>query len=278
MSTSTTLPTDVRLMALATSLLGWVLVAMVLAAGGLWAVRHPVWNVRALEVGGELRHQNEAILRAHLGSRLRGSFLTLNLQEVQAVFESVPWVRKATVQRVFPNRIRITLEEHHAMASWEQAGTTLLLNRQGEVFDASADDDETDALPELLGPQGQAPQVKRVYELLGPLFGGVDMELDRLELTAQGSWRAGLDNGADIEVGRGDADELVARVRRFTTTLTQVTREHGRSLESADLRYPAAYAVRLRGVSTLVPGQMVKPLAKPATKPAAKSNAPAPQR
>lgn len=278
MSTSSTLPTDVRLMALATSLLGWALVAMVLAAGGLWAVRHPVWNVQALEVGGELRHQNEAILRAHLGSRLRGSFLTLSLQEVQAVFESVPWVRKATVQRVFPNRIRITLEEHHAMASWGPTGTNFLLNQQGEVFEASADDDEIDALPELLGPQGQAQQVKLVYGLLGPLFDGVDMALDRLELTAQGSWRAGLDNGADIEVGRGDADELEARVRRFTTTLPQVTRQHGRSLESADLRYPAAYAVRLRGVSTLEPGQTAKPMAKPANKPAAKPNAQAPKR
>ena len=50
MSSPATLPTDVRLMLLATSLLGWVLVAMLLAAGGLWAVRHPVWTVRGLEV------------------------------------------------------------------------------------------------------------------------------------------------------------------------------------------------------------------------------------
>ncbi len=259
MSSPATLPTDVRLMLLATSLLGWVLVAMLLAAGGLWAVRHPVWTVRGLEVVGDLGHQNEAILRANLGSRLRGGFLTIDLQEVQTVFESVPWVRKATVQRVFPNRIRVTLEEHQAMAWWEQAGATALLNRQGEVFEASADDDEADGLPELMGPQGQAAQVKQAYETLKPLFAQVDMPLERLELTAQGSWRAGLDNGATIEVGRGDLPELAARVRQFTSTLTQVTRQHGRSLESADLRYPAAYAVRLRGISTLAPGQLTQP-------------------
>ena len=259
MSSPTTLPTDVRLMALATSLLGWALVAMVLGSAGLWAVRHPVWNLRALVVEGDLHHQNEAILRAHLGDRLRGNFLTLNLQEVQAVFESVPWVRKAKVQRVFPNRLRVTLEEHQAMAWWEQAGITLLLNQQGEVFEASADDEETDGLPELLGPKGQATQVKQVFEQLLPLFAHVDMRLERLELTGQGSWRAGLDNGANVEMGRGDTAELTARVRQFTLTLPQVTREHGRSLESADLRYPAAYAVRLRGISTLAPGQVMKP-------------------
>lgn len=263
MPSPTTLPTDVRLMALATSALGWALVALVLGATGLWAVRHPVWDVRALVVDGDLQHQNEAIFRAHMGSRLRGNFLTLNLQEVQAVFESVPWVRKATVQRVFPNRLHVTLEEHQAMAWWEQAGTTLLLNRQGEVFEASAESEDTDHLPELVGPQGQAAQVKQVYEALVPLFALVDMQLERLELTAQGSWRAGLDNGAQVEMGRGDRSELVARVGQFTRTLPQVTREHGRSLESADLRYPAAYAVRLRGVTTLAPGQTAKP-ARPA--------------
>lgn len=259
MPSPTTLPTDVRLMALATSALGWALVALVLTAAGLWAVRHPVWDVKAVVVDGDLRHQNEAIVRAHMGTRLRGNFLTLNLQEVQAVFQSVPWVRRATVQRVFPNRLRVTLEEHQAMAWWEAGGTTALLNQQGEVFEASAESEDTDHLPELAGPQGQAAQVKQVYEALVPLFAPVDMDLQRLELSAQGSWRAGLDNGARVEIGRGGPDELVARVGQFVRTLPQVTREHGRSLESADLRYPAAYAVRLRGITTLAPGQVAPP-------------------
>lgn len=59
---------------------------------------------------------------------------------------------------------------------------------------------------------------------------------------------------------------------QFVRTLPQVTREHGRSLESADLRYPAAYAVRLRGITTLAPGQVAPP------RPVAPKLRPAPQR
>lgn len=254
MSAHAPLPTDVRLMMLATSLLGWTLVAMLLAGVGLWAVRHPVWTVAAVEVEGDLQHQNEATFRAHMGNRLGGSFITLNLLDVKAVFESVPWVRKALVQRAFPNRIRVTLEEHQAIAWWEQDGSTLLMNRQGEVFEASADDELADALPELGGPAGEAAQVKAVYDALRPEFARLDMGIDRLTLTAQGSWRAELDNGARIELGRGTAEDLLPRVRQFTNTLGQVTRQHGRSLEAADLRYPAAYAVKLRGITTLEPG------------------------
>lgn len=244
------MPLDVRLMTLAASALGWVLLALVLAGVGLWAVRHPVWTLQRIEVHGELQHQNEVTFRAHMASRLRGSFLTLDLGEVKAVFESVPWVRKAVVQREFPNRLKVTIEEHQAVAWWGQSGASQLVNRQGEVFEASAEDDDTDRLPELAGPEGQAPRVKELYERLVHAFDRLDMDLRRLELTAQGSWRAVLDNGARLELGRGELAELDARVAQFAATLTQVTARHGRNLEAADLRYPSAYAVRLRGITT----------------------------
>ena len=251
------LPLDVRLMTLATSALGWALVAMCVAAAGMWAVRHPVWTVAAIEVHGDLVHQNTVTFRAHMDNRLRGSFLTLDLTEVQKVFESVPWVRQAVVQREFPNRIKVTLEEHQAVAWWGSSGDSLLVNRQGEVFEASAEDDDTDKLPEFAGPEGQAQRVKALYETLVPLFTPLGTAITRLELTAQGGWRAGLDNGARLELGRGETNELLERVSRFTRTLTQVTQQHGRRLEAADLRYPAAYAVRLHGVTT---GELPKPV------------------
>ena len=258
------MPLDVRLMTLATSALGWALVAMVLAGAGLWAVRHPVWTLQSIEVHGELQHQNEVTFRAHMASRLRGSFLTLDLNEVKAVFESVPWVRKAVVQREFPNRLKVTIEEHRAVAWWGQSGASRLVNREGEVFEASAEDDETDQLPELSGPDGQAPRVKELYGRLDKTFKRLDMELQRLELTAQGGWRAMLDNGAKLELGRGEPSDLEARVLQFATTLTQVTARHGRNLEAADLRYPSAYAVRLRGITT---GEVPKPVARPVVRP-----------
>lgn len=262
------LPLDVRLMSLMTSALGWALVAMLLGATGLWAVRHPVWTIRAIEVNGDLRHQNEVTFRAHLASQLRGSFLTLDLNEVKQAFESVPWVRSAVVERAFPNRIRVTLQEHEAVAWWGQEGGSTLVNRQGEVFEAGSEDDDTDKLPELAGPQGQAPAVRALYQQLHPRFDTVDAGLQRLELSGQGSWRATLDNGARIELGRGEPADIDARVARFVATLPQVTQQHGRRLEAADLRYPTAYAVRLQGITTMdgtAPKVVPRPAAKPST-------------
>ena len=244
------MPLDVRLMTLATSALGWALVAMVLAGAGLWAVRHPVWKLQSIEVHGELQHQNEVTFRAHMASRLRGSFLTLDLNEVKAVFESVPWVRKAVVQREFPNRLRVTLEEHQAAAWWGESGSGQLVNRLGEVFDASPDDG--DGLPELAGPREKSAQVWALYQLLGSELARLDLGLERLELTERGTWRAQLDSGARVELGRGTPDELLERTRRFTGTLSQLTERYAGAVQSVDLRYPNGYALRLRGVTTVI--------------------------
>ena len=43
----------------------------------------------------------------------------------------------------------------------------------------------------------------------------------------------------------------MARVQRFTATLSQLTARYPGALESVDLRYPNGYALRVRGVSTL---------------------------
>ena len=42
--------------------------------------------------------------------------------------------------------------------------------------------------------------------------------------------------------------------QRFVATLTQVASKFGRNLESADLRYSNGYALKLKGVTTLDPG------------------------
>jgi cell division protein FtsQ len=72
-------------------------------------------------------------------------------------------------------------------------------------------------------------------------------------LTGRGGWTMHLDSGAVVELGRGTAQEVVARSQRFAHTITQVTSKYGRrpeALVTADLRHADGYAVRLRGVAT----------------------------
>jgi len=249
-------PFDIRLMNGAASALFVLFGVGVLAAAAWWALRNPAFALTGITVTGDVAHNSAATLRSNVAPRLQGNFFTVNLAQARAAFEDVPWVRRAVVQREFPHRLRVTLQEHQAVAYWGTGGDAKLVNTFGEVFDANAGDVEQDELPALYGPDAaQSPQVLSMFQQLRPLFDALDLGLDQLVLSGSGGWQAGLDNGATVELGRGTPAEVVPRAQRFTATLTQVASKYGRradALESADLRHGEGYALRLRGVTTVV--------------------------
>ena len=245
------LPPDVRRMNTATGVLLGVLALMVLVLAGAWAMRQSLFNLSAVRIEGDTARNSAATLRANVMPKLSGNFFTVDMARTRVAFEAVPWVRKAVVQREFPNRLRVVLQEHQPMARWGAEGDAFLVNTFGEVFEVSQGDADAQDLPLLSGPAGQAGLLLQGYQQLHPVFEKLDAVLQALELTGQGSWRAELDSGAVVNLGHGSVDEIVVRTRRFIDTFTQVSSRYGRALESADLRYSSGYALKLKGVTTV---------------------------
>lgn len=245
------LPLDVRLTNGVASALYGLAAAAIVAAALLWMTRAPLFRIRAIELDGEITRNSVETIRANAMPRLAGNFFSINLQKGRAAFESVPWVRRAVVHRVWPNRLAVRLQEQRAVALWTgEDGNDRLVNTYGEVFEANVGDVEDDGLPTFSGPDASAPQMLAMYGRLQPLFEASKLGIETLRLSGRGSWGVDLDNEAKIEIGRGSDDEIVARCARFLRTLPQVTSRYHAPLESADLRYPDAYAVHLRGVTT----------------------------
>ena len=258
-----TLPADIRLMNLTAAVLAAIGVGAIVVVLLMWLMRQPLFAVQSIRVEGDLAHNSALTIRANAAPRLVGNFFTLDLAAGRRAFEAVPWVRHAVLQRVWPNRLRVLLEEHRAAALWEGGSDSAdkLVNSFGEVFEANLGDVEDDALPTLRGPEAAAAQMLRMLGRLQPVLSAVDARIETLELSGRGSWRALLDSGAEIELGRGSDDEVVARTERFVGTVTQVTSRYQRPLQYADLRHNEGYAVRLKGISTAV-----DPSGKPARK------------
>ena len=246
------LPADVRLMRATANAVLALLVLGAAAAGVQRLARLPVFDIRAIRVEGDVARNSASTIRANAAPRLAGSFLTLDLQQARAAFEAVPWVRHAVVQRVWPGRLTVRLEEHVPVALWVGTdGNDRLVNSHGEVFEANIGDVEDDELPSLRGPEGTAPAMLALLKRLQPVLGGRrDGDVAQLELSERGSWRATMDKGAVIELGRGSDDQVIARTERFVATLPRVEARYQRPLESADLRHADGFAVRLKGVTT----------------------------
>jgi len=249
------LPADVRLMNAVASTVFVLAGVGAVAAAGAWLMRSPIFPIRGIQLDGDLVRNSVPTIRANAAPLLSGNFFSVDLQQGRAAFEGVPWVRRAVVRRVWPDRLAVRLEEHRAAALWEggsadERGGDRLVNSYGEVFDANLGDVEDDNLPTLAGPEGSAAPMLALYRRLQPALAPLDLAVDRVQLSGRGSWRVELDTGAALELGRGSEEQLVARTERFVRTYTQVAARWHQPLEYADLRHEGGYAVRLRGVST----------------------------
>jgi cell division protein FtsQ len=234
------------------------------AAGLAWLMRSPVFPIRSIQLEGDLARNSVPTIRANAAPRLAGNFFSVDLQQGRAAFETVPWVRRAVVRRVWPDRLAVRLEEHRAVALWlGEDGADRLVNSFGEVFEANVGDVEDDNLPVLSGPEGSAAQMLTLYQRLQPALAQLDLVMQRVHLSGRGSWRAGTGQRRHAGAGPRQRRRPAGAHRAFRAHRGH---RHGhagkRPLEYADLRHTDGYAVRLRGVSTL----------PPAAKPAAKTN------
>jgi cell division protein FtsQ len=270
-------PQDVAWMNAASAGLLVLAVLLLIGAGVHKLTRMHYFDLKRVQLEGDLHRNNLATVRANIVPRMHGGFFTANLQYSREVFESVPWVRKAMVRRVWPNELRVTLEEHVPAAYWHHEDRDdQLVNLQGEVFDANLGDVEDDHLPTLSAPINPKPEDARLMldmlHKLQPVLASLG-EIDTLKLTERGSWSVELDNEARIELGRGTIDEVLARTDRFVRTYPELKRDYAAPLAYADLRYPDGYAVRLRGTNTFQDSAKL-PVKKPAvSKPASSASA-----
>jgi cell division protein FtsQ len=258
-------PLDARLMnAVAAVIIAGVLLALAWQAVK-WATRSPVFTVRAIQLDAALDKASLAGVRATALPRLSGNFFSIDLEAARAAFEQVPWVRRAVVRRVWPNRLVVTLEEHEAAALWQGEGqrTERLVNAQGEVFAAPLRDVAQQELPTLAGPaDAQSAQMLAMLRRLGDSLAPIEQKVELLRLSSRGSWQAELAGGAKLEMGRGADDEVLARVDRLARTLAGVNARFGstpRALVAADLRHPDGYALRLAGITTAAANPQQKP-------------------
>jgi cell division protein FtsQ len=211
----------------------------------LW--QSALFPVREIEIKTALKHTTRGEIEEATRGRIGGNFFAVSPDEIRLGLEKLPWVRRASVRRVWPDRLEVGLEEHAALARW---GDDALLNTYGERFHGRADSSqllrvaELAALPLLIGTPGSEPEVALRYLRFAALVAPLGAPVERVVLTQRFAWQLQLAGGLDIMLGR-DADLAEERLRRFVgayeTTLKKMPRRH----EYVDLRYPNGFALRV---------------------------------
>jgi cell division protein FtsQ len=247
---------DVRLLnATANGLMAAAATALV-ASVGAWVVQRPAFALQAVVVEPSvpeqpLQHVNRALLRSAGAARLHGNFFTVDLGAVRESFEQVPWVRRAQVRRIWPNTLRVGIEEHEPLAVWHDGR---LVNTFGELFAANAAEAEADrALLEFSGPPGSEAEVMRRWQELRTQLAPLSLTPEALTLSSRYAWSARLENGTVLLLGRDQGLPIAERVARWVAVYPTVQTRLNREIAQVDLRYPNGFAMRAPGAIDKAP-------------------------
>lgn len=234
-----------------------IVVARVAVVGATGSALFPLKG--AVVLGDVTRIGREEIADAINGREL-GNFFGADLLAVREWVEGIPWVRRASVRRVWPDRLEITVEEHRPYARWSSRADgrpEALINTYGEVFRA----EYKGTLPLLAGPEGKEAQVLEQAQRFARILQPIGSAVTTVTLSPRLAWQARLANGLTIEIGRdqpGDgarpgraADSAEQRLARFVRAYDQTLKPLSRQLNVVDLRYPNGFAVRVPDLQQL---------------------------
>ena len=224
----------------------YALAAAALIYAGVHAVvNSPLLPLRQLALQGELTHVTREQAEGAARAAAVGTFFSVDLDAVRRAFESLPWVRRVEVRRLWPDRIQVSIEEHAALARWgADAQTRRLVNTYGEVFEAELS--EAARLPQFTGPSGSAQEVTRRYAAFRQTLSPLQLEPRQVLLSPRYAWELRLSNGLTLELGRDQLKEpVLQRLARFVAFYAQTLGSLNRRLEYVDLRYPSGFALRV---------------------------------
>lgn len=219
--------------------LGLLLPALVAGLGwlGVQALDPARWPIQAVRIEGDLQRIDRARLQEVVAPLATTGLLLVDVAGVRNALEALPWIERAYVRRLWPDRLLLTVVEQQPVARWADGR---LVNAAGDLFRV-AEGEVPGGLPELAGPEGQARRLLEQYRLLDGLLARAGQPVARLELDARRAWHLTLASGLEVELGR---HEIRTRLGRLVGLLLGWDASQLAGVERIDLRYANGLAVR----------------------------------
>jgi cell division protein FtsQ len=221
-------------------------IALLILSGARWVVDREFFNIVKVEVVAvpsvPLNQIDATVLNTVQLAGLKGGLFRADLAKVKQAFEATPWVRRANVRRVWPNRLQVEIEEHRAVALWDDGR---IVNSFGELFSANsaALENESD-LPNLSGPQGTHSEVTKRWQEVNEWVAPLNRHVVDLTLSERHAWQVELDDGMVLLLGRDHGAQIKERFVRMVQVLPEVQQRLGRSAAQIDLRHPEGFAIK----------------------------------
>ncbi len=218
-------------------------------------------------------HLGRAQLLSVFGEDVERNIFNIPLAQRRTELQSLPWVQHATVMRLLPNHIRISIVERTPIAFTRQGNQIGLVDASGVLLDMPPDapGDPSYSFPVVTGitsadPLSTRAARMRIYQSftsdLDSAGQHISSKLSEVDLSNPEDVKALIPDGAtDILVHFGDTDFL-ARYQKFQDHLHEWLTDHPK-LASVDMRYEHQVVLEMQ------PGAATTAAASPVAQPKA---------
>ena len=218
-----------------------------LASFRSYLLRSPKFAIGIKEIQG-LRHLSESqvLLKAKEIEEQNRSLFALDLDSLRTSVELLPWVRTATVQRVWPDRLMIQVTERVPIAFARIDDSTQLVDEEGGLLESKSEGLPDFDFPVLMGLESgfetellarnrkRIELYRRLLRELDENGAGLTRDLSEVHLQDAGSVSIVLnDDTVLVHIG---ADHFQERFRRYLAMSRELKQKY-RLLESVDLRF-----------------------------------------
>lgn len=196
----------------------------------------------------------EVLVAAGIDSKTSLAFF--DADEARRRLEAAPLIREATIRKLYPSEVAITLTEREPYALWQVKGDLFLIAADGTVID-KMDDGRFARLPLVVGDD--ANKRAKEYISLVSQAGPMASRIRAGSLIAGRRWNLKLDNGMDIRLPESDPAAAVKRLAGLETDLQLFEKD----LIAIDLRQPDRVVMRLTEEAAAARAEQLKSKAKP---------------
>jgi len=181
----------------------------------------------------------DADILSAIGPVVGASIAHFDLHAARARVENIGWVRSASVTRLWPNTVHVSVREREPAAVWQLSGTLRLIDPSGAVI-TDVDAYEYSNLPLIVGA-GAPDSVSGILKALRaePELWGKAAALRRM---GERRWDLRLNSGADIKFPEDNPAGAVKTLARLQAAYGLLDRP----LEYVDLRDPSRLVYRER--------------------------------
>jgi cell division protein FtsQ len=201
------------------------------------------------------KHLNREEILARAGVTGSTSLLFFDVAGARGRLLDDPWIADATIQKLYPNRLQITLTEREPFALWQKNGRVSVIGTDGIILESFVSRPFL-PLPLVVG-RGAEARAKEFLDLLARFPEIRDNVLASI-LIAERRWNLRLKNGIDVRLPEENTEAALAEL----VALDRQKKLMSRDIAAIDLRLPDRVTVRLSEAAAQAREAAIKERAK----------------